>query len=366
MADPGAEARIRDLKKRLELDPGSRLFVALAEEYRKTGRFAEALSTLQKGLLAHPHYVSAQVALGRAYLESGQITEAIATFSKVLVADPGNLVSAKSLADIYLSRGESVESIKKYKLYRALSGDRNVDDIIQRLEAEIAPPPPPPHLSEATVPPPPTFVEKPSGPIRHSRSVETSDVREPPAEDPFDITSVTFEAGDDSAPAVDEGPFGVLSRDMPLNLPKHSLRPTPTPTPVPPAPVAAQEGEEDPAKTRAIRVSDFLGTSARGTSPAPAPEPPQQTPAAAPEEAGRTLADLYFAQGHYAEALRIYDDLVAANPQDEEIKRMRRDAEARLLPAASTPGSRAHDPSLTRRLGRIRALKQWLSVVQAG
>lgn len=362
MADPGAQARIRDLKKRLELDPGSRLFVALAEEYRKTGRFAEALSTLQKGLLAHPHYVSAHVALGRAYLESGQITEAIATFSKVLVADPGNLVSAKSLADIYLSRGESVESIKKYKLYRALSGDRNVDDIIRRLEEEIAPPPPPPHLSEAAVPPPPTFVEKPTGPIRLSRTVETSEVREALAEDPFDITSVTFEPGDDSAPAVDEGPFGVLSRDMPLDLPKASSRRTPPPTP--PPPVAAQRGEEDPAKTRAIRVSDFVGASARGA--APVPEPPQQAPAAASEEAGRTLADLYFAQGHYAEALRIYDDLVAANPQDEELKRMRRDAEARLLPAASTPGSGAHDPSLTRRLGRIRALKQWLSVVQAG
>ena len=142
MAEAGAEARIRDLKRRLELDPGSRLFVALAEEFRKTGRIADALSTLQKGLLAHPNYLSAHVALGRAYLEAGQITEAIATFSKVLVADPGNLVSAKSLADVYLSRGESVEAVKKYKLYRALSGDRTVDDMIHRLEEVLAPPPP--------------------------------------------------------------------------------------------------------------------------------------------------------------------------------------------------------------------------------
>ena len=113
MPDAGAEARIQDLKRRIELDPGSRLFVALAEEYRKGGRLTEALSTLQRGLLAHPNYLSAQVALGRAYLEAGQVTEAIATFSKVLAADPGNLVSAKSLADIYLSRGETVEAIKK-------------------------------------------------------------------------------------------------------------------------------------------------------------------------------------------------------------------------------------------------------------
>ena len=37
MPDAAAEARIQDLKRRIELDPGSRLFIALAEEYRKSG-----------------------------------------------------------------------------------------------------------------------------------------------------------------------------------------------------------------------------------------------------------------------------------------------------------------------------------------
>src|SRR5713226_10428303 len=156
MADSAAEGRIKDLKRRLELAPGSRLFVALAEEYRKTGRLADALATLQKGLLRHPNYLSAHVALGRAYLEAGQITEAIATFTRVLANDPGNLVSAKSLADIFLSRGDSVEAIKKYKLYRALSGDRSVNEIVERLEVELAPPPPPADAYGSAPPPPPT------------------------------------------------------------------------------------------------------------------------------------------------------------------------------------------------------------------
>src|SRR5262245_2179668 len=172
MADPAAEGRIRDLKRRLELEPASRLFVALAEEFRKNGQLADALSTLQKGLLAHPGYLSAHVALGRAYLEPGQIPEAIATCSKVLANDPGNLVSAKSLADIYLSRGESVEAIKKYKLYRALSGDRTVDEIVERLEIELAPPPPAFDAQAAAPPPPPTFFEGKTGPIRSSREVK--------------------------------------------------------------------------------------------------------------------------------------------------------------------------------------------------
>ena len=45
---------------------------------------------------------------------------------------------------------------------------------------------------------------------------------------------------------------------------------------------------------------------------------------------------------------------------------MRRDAEARLLPAGSTPGSMSPDPGLERRLARIRLLKSWLAQVQAG
>ena len=333
MANPGADARIQDLKRRIELDPASRLFVALAEEYRKTGRLAEALSTLQKGLLAHPNYVSAQVALGRAYLESGQITEAIATFSKVLAADPGNLVSAKSLADIYLSRGETLEAVKKYKLYRALSGDRTVEDVISRLEKQLAPPPspfaPPP---AAVVPPPPTFVEAAEPPSARP-AVETAPA---PAEAPFEMTPISFDAP-----------------------PPPSWEPAP-----PPAASSAPPPVLDalPAVTTQIfRVGEF-GTAA----PAPPQPPAPRHPAEEPEPQGRTLADLYFAQGHYAEALRIYDELVAANPFDDELRRLRRDAEARLLPAGSASVVGSADPLFERRLKRIRALRQWLSVLQAG
>ena len=375
MADPGAEVRIRDLKRRVELDPGSRLFVALAEEFRKSGRIADALSTLQQGLLAHPHYVSAQVALGRAYLESGQITEAIATFSKILLADPGNLVSAKSLADIYLSRGESVEAVKKYKLYRALSGDRKVDEIIQRLEAELAPPPPPSASQGAAVPPPPppSFVEVPTGQFRRSRIAPTVAEERSEVTEPFEIGGLDFEPAEASYPTAEPEPFPVLSRDTPLVIKSRKLReqaspPESAPPQTLPQPPVPEPEDAESAVTRRIDVSEFRTPVAPAPSPpaAPHPLPPQPSEPRVPAPAeGRTLADLYFAQGHYAEALRIYDELVAANPFDAELKRLRRDAEARLLPAATTPGAAASDVALQRRLGKIRALKQWLSVVQA-
>jgi tetratricopeptide (TPR) repeat protein len=358
VVDPAAEARIRELKRRLDLEPGSHLFVALAEEYRKAGRLTDALSTLQKGLLAHPNYLSAHVALGRTYLEAGQITESIATFSRVLSSDPANLVSAKSLADIYLSRGDSVEAIKKYKLYRALSGDRSVEETIERLVLELAPPPPPARHEAAPPPPPPTFFEKkPTEPIRPTRDGNFEEPIRRRRGEQVDVTSVMFEL-DESRPgsrrAAEPMP---LSRDVPLSGTWSGE--------------AASAATSD-AITGAIPIADVAAALAPRPMRAPLEAEPETALAASREEppekpSGRVLADLYFAQGHYAEALAIYDDLVATNPNDHDLRRLRREAEARLLPAAATrPGAASPDPVLERRLGKIRALKRWLSVVQTG
>lgn len=390
MAEPTSEARIRDLKRRLELDPASRLFVSLAEEYRKAGRAADALITLQQGLRNHPGYVSAQVALGRAYLETGNISEAIATFTKVLTADPGNLVSAKSLADVFLSRGESVEAIKKYKLYRALSGDRTVDEIIARLEKELAPPAPRP--SRATAPPlpaPPTFFQAPpEAATRPSRGVELPESRPVrPAEDVLDVTSIKWEeatggrgkkaeqASEPTRPLqIDEAlaraaPEPETPRDSPVG-PLEAAAPFPVEPEIPEPPAAAAGRaplDEVFAQEAGIRLGGAVPALTDASErPTDRLEPPSVRAAAPDEEPqGRTLADLYFAQGHYTEALQIYDELVAANPFDAELKRLRRDAEARLLPAGSTPEAAGPDRGLQRRLGKIRALKEWLSVVQA-
>lgn len=340
MAEPTAEARIRDLERRLDLDSGSRLFVALAEEYRKVGRVKDALSALQKGLLAHPGYIAAQVALGRVYLEASQATDAIATFTKVLSADPANLVAAKCLAEIHLSRRDNLEALKKYKLYRAISGDRKVDAVIAELEPLVAPKPPatprvPPPAEP--LPPPPRFQETDKG---RRRTVPKMPALPPePLADPFEMTSVSFEVGEETVRVKMDDPFPfVPTRDVVLAPAAREAAPSAEP---PAAPAPAPVVSEAPA-----------------AAPPPEAEPVRPT--------GRALADLYYAQGHYAEALQIYDDLVMRHPFDNDLKRMRRDAEARLLPASTTPSAAAPDIGLERRLARIRALKQWLSLVQAG
>ena len=132
-------------------------------------------------------------------------------------------------------------------------------------------------------------------------------------------------------------------------------------SPFPESPESPEPSATGPAGSGEVFSEDALF---------PAPAPPAktaQTGGEPPAELqGRTLADLYFAQGHYSEALEIYDELVASHPFDAELKSLRRDAEARLLPAGSAPGAGGAEPGLQRRLSRIRALKEWLSVVQAG
>ncbi len=68
--------RIEELKRRVQLDPASIAFAALAEEYRRAGQFDESIITCKAGLLRHPAYLSARVTLGRSLLELGRYDEA--------------------------------------------------------------------------------------------------------------------------------------------------------------------------------------------------------------------------------------------------------------------------------------------------
>lgn len=226
--DPGAEVRIRELRRRVTQDPTSPLFLALAEECRAAGNLPEAILILEKGVSTYARYVSAQVALARAYLEAGRTDEAIAMFTKALASDRGNPVSARFLADIYISRGERLEAVKKYKLYRALSGDRSVDEVIEGIEKDLG-----------------------------------------------------------------------------------------------------------------------------------------ETPEAAAGPSGRVLADLYLSQGHYSEAAALYGQLAGLNPEDGELARLRKEAEARLTAAGGVSPSPApeRDRAALRR-AKVEALKRWLSVIQ--
>lgn len=106
---------IEKLRLRVEKDPNSRLFLPLAEEYRKSGMLDEAISVILRGLERHPGYTSARVALGKIYFEKSMVAEAKREFEKVVLAVPDNLFAQRKLADICRELGETENAIAGYK-----------------------------------------------------------------------------------------------------------------------------------------------------------------------------------------------------------------------------------------------------------
>ncbi len=99
--------RIEELKRRVQLDPASIAFAALAEEYRRTGRYEEAIEVCRTGLQRHPSYISAHVTLGRAFFEIGHYDDARQELEYVLSVAPENLAAIRGLAEIHHRQGQS-------------------------------------------------------------------------------------------------------------------------------------------------------------------------------------------------------------------------------------------------------------------
>jgi tetratricopeptide (TPR) repeat protein len=93
--------RIEELRRRVQMDPASIAFAALAEEYRRVGRFDDAIAICLTGLKRHPSYLSAHVTLGRALAAVGRYEDAREELEFVLRAAPENLAAIRGLAEIH-------------------------------------------------------------------------------------------------------------------------------------------------------------------------------------------------------------------------------------------------------------------------
>jgi len=219
--------KIAELSERLQKDPGSRLFVPLAEEYIKAGMLEEAVQVLGDGLKKHPEFFGARVALGRVYFEQRKFREAKGEFEQVLKASPDNLVALRKLLTIYKMEGER-DKLRRCceTLLAANSRDAEAQKFLDELNESVK---------------------------RDSPAVQVADA-------PFEVERAT-----------------------PPSAPAPQAVSTPEPSAAPPA----QERTDDDA----------------------------------PEElVSPTLAQLYLRQGHYAQAVRVYDELLRREPQNESYR----------------------------------------------
>jgi tetratricopeptide (TPR) repeat protein len=132
-------SRIEELRRRVQRDPASIAFAQLAEEYRRAGRYADAVEACRAGLVHHPEYLSALVTLGRALIETGDLAAAHDALAKVFASAPDNLTAIKGLAEIHSRQGEREEALALYNRALALvPKDPELGHLVAGLTEELA------------------------------------------------------------------------------------------------------------------------------------------------------------------------------------------------------------------------------------
>jgi tetratricopeptide (TPR) repeat protein len=256
-----ADTRIDELRRRLDRDPGSRLFAQLAEEYRKAGSHGDAIRVARGGLAQHPSYPSARLTLGRALLESGDAAGARVELETVLREAPDNILASRFLGQALEALGELGPAlVQLQKTLKMAPGDRQLESRIVSLETRLRSP-----QAAAGAPPAPS-TPAPSG---APRSGVTAPVARP-------AVAATPEAEASPAPTIrirpqpEPGPWGRRAPGPPplpaTAAPAVAAPSGPPPLPPPASPLAVTE--RLPASTSAAYESDIAPTLPTAQSPA--------------------------------------------------------------------------------------------------
>ncbi len=129
-------SEIANLTERISKDPRSKLFVPLAEEYKKAGDLEMAIHVLSEGLKNNPKYVTAKSLLGRLLLETGDLDAARKELEEVVKTIPDNLLAQRKLGDIYVLQDNRTEALQHYKVALSLNpGDAEFASLISEMES---------------------------------------------------------------------------------------------------------------------------------------------------------------------------------------------------------------------------------------
>ncbi|MBW3628331.1 MAG: tetratricopeptide repeat protein [Gemmatimonadetes bacterium] len=133
MADT-ARDEISRLEQEFEKDPEGRLFVHLADAYRKSGELERALDLLQQGLEQHGDSVSARLVLAQVHAEMGNGEDARSVWEAVIRQDADNETALRALGDLELGAGRNGEALRYYRRLVELGAG---DDALQARITEL-------------------------------------------------------------------------------------------------------------------------------------------------------------------------------------------------------------------------------------
>ena len=331
--------KIQDLAARLNRDPDSKIFLQLAEEYRKEGLLEEALLVCKGGLKKHPGYQSARVALGRIFLSLNQLEEARAEFEAVLRSAPDNLLANRLLGDLLVKMGDKEAALKRYRAVQVYGpSDPDIAVKIHKLEGKQPPAPPPPQPATPAAP-----ATSPTPGAVPAAVKAASALRPATTQFPTPVQQRT----PDPPPAVEGTPAPQVSR------------PTPAPAPVPEKPTAASA----PQGGAAVAAGPQSQAKAQGGLKKPRDGINTET-----------LAELYVRQGFIERALDVYRCILSHEPENRDIQRRLRELEPMVLkkarveaPVPPLSESPLSPPPVTQNpAGSIERLERWLKAIQAG
>lgn len=119
-------SEIARLSERFSKDPKSRIFVQLADAYRKNGMVDEALEVLKQGLKHHPQYPLAHLIMGRCYFDKRLYTQAKESFETTIKYDPQNIVALRTLVQVTENLKDEAGQIAAYKGLLAVDPTDNI------------------------------------------------------------------------------------------------------------------------------------------------------------------------------------------------------------------------------------------------
>jgi tetratricopeptide (TPR) repeat protein len=357
-------SEIAKLTERISKDPKSKLFVPLAEEYKKSGDIEMAIHVLTEGLKNNPGYVTARSFLGRLLFDMGDLTSARREFEEVVKAVPDNLLAQKKLGDLHVLLGNRTEALKYYISARSLNpADAEIASFVADLEAGVdvrprllqpkSAPAPEPVVTGGLQPVP---QQKTAGPAKmetHAEAAGTGVRTEETGPKQEEATAPEM-------PVVptDKAAFAAISQAPASAVPEEAeevLVVEPLDEEVP-----SEQAPSLPSEERGrLRETETPSSPAAAVGEAaPLEEVPAVTaePEAAAERTSEvsddfttdTLAELYIGQGFYEKAIDIYERMLADRPDSrglrdklERVRSLAADSEAEASQAASEGGETA-------------------------
>ncbi len=333
-------SEIAKLTERISKDPKSKLFVPLAEEYKKAGDMEMSIHVLTEGLKNNPGYVTARSFLGKLLFEKGDLSGAQKEFEEVAKAIPDNLMAQRKLGDLYALQGRAADALKHYKMVLSLNPrDQETASLVADVEAgrdvkarlvkqkpqpledalksegsspkavpaQAAKPQPapiaakplvtPPPAAEATEEPEEVLVVEPlepagSGSLKEALASKGLDFLSEPVQEPAQTGP-----GEESRAFFDqEGPFAVQQAAGVT----HAVEETS---------IEAREGETPTFAEGPDKQADDFTTD--------------------------TLAELYISQGFFEKAVDIYERMLVDNPNSQGLKNKL--ANVRAMAAETAP-----------------------------